>query len=82
MYRCKMVHGVHDNGNNSYSQARFSNAQLRTNTSGSVYVPWDASVGHTYSRVNLTPNGSANFTRQSALPLSTTLSQAPYCLFH
>lgn len=72
----KMVHGVHDNGNNSYSQASFSNVQLRANTSGSVYVPWNASVGHTSTRVNLTPNGGANFTSSSALPLATTLSQA------
>lgn len=71
----KMVHGVHDNGNNSYSQARFSNVQLRANTSGSVYVPWDASVGHTYERVHITkPDGGANFTGYSAVPLSTSLS--------
>lgn len=72
----KMVHGVHDNGNNSYSQASFSNVQLRANTSGSVYVPWDGSIGHTFTRVNLTPNGGANFTSYSAVPLSTSLSPA------
>ncbi|WP_246027981.1 hypothetical protein [Paenibacillus xylaniclasticus] len=72
----KMVHGVEDDGTSSYSQASFSNVQLRANTSGSVYVPWDGSVTFTYTREHLTPNGGANFTGHSAVPLSTSLSKA------
>lgn len=72
----KMVHGVEDYGTSSYSQASFSNVQLRANTSGSVYVPWDSSVAYTYTREHLTPNGGANFTGYSAVPLSTSLSKA------
>ncbi|WP_407968914.1 hypothetical protein [Bacillus altitudinis] len=71
----KMVHGVQDNGTNSYSQASFSNVQLRANTSGSVYKKWDGTVKSSLLRKNLESGASTpKFTVISSVPLSTTLS--------
>lgn len=71
----KMVHGVQDNGTNSYSQASFSNVQLRANASGSVYKKWDATIKSSLLRKNLESGAAApKFTVISSIPLSTTLS--------
>ncbi|MDM5297078.1 hypothetical protein QUF51_02740 [Bacillus pumilus] len=71
----KMVHGVQDNGANSYSQASFSNVQLRADTTGSVYKKWDGTVKSSLLRKNLESGAPApTFTVHSSIPLSTTLS--------
>lgn len=72
----KMVHGVEDNGKSSYSQASFSNVQLRANASGSVYVPWDGSVKSTTTKVDITAGGAKQMTTHSQVPLSTSLTSS------
>lgn len=74
----KMVHGVEDQGHCSYSQASFSNVQLRTGN-GSTYTTWDSSVPYNYAKKEL--NGSDpgmlnSMTVHSVLPLSTSLKSA------
>lgn len=74
----KMVHGVEDQAHCSYSQASFSNVQLRTGN-GSTYTTWDSSVPYNYEKKEL--NGSdpgmlSSMTVHSVLPLSTSLKTA------
>jgi hypothetical protein len=74
----KMVHGVEDQGHSNYTQASFSNMQLRTGD-GSTYTPWTSGVGFTFVKKEL--NGSDpgmldSMTVHSQLPLSTSLRAA------
>ncbi|MBS5915056.1 MAG: hypothetical protein KID09_31410, partial [Paenibacillus macerans] len=74
----KMVHGVEDQGHCNYTQASFSNVQLRTGD-GSTYTPWTSNVGFSFAKKEL--NGSDpgmldTITVHSQLPLSTSLKAA------
>ncbi|MFD6903523.1 hypothetical protein [Streptomyces diastaticus] len=66
----KMVQGVEDNGTNSFSQASFSNVQLRANTTGSVYHKWDGTIPSTFSRYG---SYGSDFYVYSQVPLSSKL---------
>lgn len=66
----KMVQGVEDNGSNSFSQASFSNVQLRADISGANYKTWDGSVSSTFSRYGVY---GSNFYVYSQVPLSASL---------
>ncbi|MFM9279276.1 hypothetical protein [Paenibacillus jiagnxiensis] len=71
----KMVHGVQDEGGSSFSQASFSETQLRMNTSGSTYKTWTSSLSKTAPRVVSpgTSDSADQFTVYSNAPLSTKL---------
>lgn len=45
--RVKMVHGVGDQGKCSYSQASFSQTQLRMDTAGATYKTWTSDLSET-----------------------------------
>lgn len=66
----KMVQGVEDIGDNSFSQASFSNVQLRTNTTGAIYKNWDGSVPSSFARHE---TYGSHFNVYSHVPLSASL---------
>ncbi|WP_157794079.1 hypothetical protein [Paenibacillus donghaensis] len=77
--KVKMIHGVQDQGGSSYSQASFSQTQLRMDTAGAVYNTWTDNLSST-SRVvvgNGSDPASANqFTIYNFAPLITKLDPA------
>ncbi|MFS1519613.1 hypothetical protein V1503_24610 [Bacillus sp. SCS-151] len=66
----KMVMGVEDDGSNSFSEASFSNVQLRANASGSIYKKWDSSISSEFSRYS---SYGDDFDVSSQVPLSASL---------
>ena len=74
----KIVHGVEDQGHCSYTQASFSNVQLRTGD-GSSYTPWTSSIKYKFAKKELKgsdPGMLETMTVHSQLPLSTSLKTA------
>ncbi|CQR56947.1 hypothetical protein [Paenibacillus riograndensis] len=80
--KVKMIHGVQDQGGSSYSQASFSQTQLRMDTAGAVYNTWTDNLSST-SRVVVStkehpadPTSADKFTIYNFAPLITKLDPA------
>jgi hypothetical protein len=76
--KVKMIHGVEDQGGSSYSQASFSQTQLRMDTAGAVYNTWTSNLSTT-SRVVVgggDPASANKFTIYNFAPLITKLDPA------
>jgi hypothetical protein len=80
--KVKMIHGVQDQGGSSYSQASFSQTQLRMDTAGAVYNTWTPSLSTTGRVVVSTqedpadPTSADKFTVYNFAPLITKLDPA------
>ncbi|MNI65304.1 hypothetical protein D3C73_1208050 [compost metagenome] len=80
--KVKMINGVQDQGGSSYSQASFSQTQLRMDTAGAVYNTWTDNLSST-SRVVIStkkapadPTSADKFTIYNFAPLITKLDPA------
>ncbi|MEK3880668.1 hypothetical protein [Paenibacillus sp. FSL M7-0420] len=80
--KVKMIHGVEDQGGSSYSQASFSQTQLRMDVAGAIYNTWTDNLSTTNRVVVSTeenpadPNSAAKFTIYNFAPLITKLDPA------
>ncbi|MEK5238710.1 hypothetical protein NST99_23740 [Paenibacillus sp. FSL L8-0470] len=76
--KVKMIHGVEDQGASSYSQASFSQTQLRTDTAGANYTPWTSSLSTTQKVAvgSGDPTSANKFSVINFAPLITKLDPA------
>lgn len=77
--KIKMVHGVQDQGGSSYSQASFSQTQLRMDTAGAVYNTWTDNLSETAKvpvGTDADPTSADKFTVYNFAPLITKLDPA------
>ncbi|QQZ64512.1 hypothetical protein JI735_34300 (plasmid) [Paenibacillus sonchi] len=75
--KVKMINGVQDQGGSSYSQASFSQTQLRMGTAGAVYNTWTDNLSSTSRVVISTKKAPADPTSADKFTIITSPHSLP-----